>query len=253
MRHNIEMAEMAIKNSNFGDVPVYVTEYSLSLSNRSAINDSCIKGAYLIHNAISCLGKTEMLGHWLFTDAYAEEQDTGAPLFGGCGLLTKDGITKPAYYAFEFLNLLYHKVIAVHPKFIVTHHEQGTVRIVCHNMKKFNYNFHMAKEDSVKTEDISSIIEDREPLVLHLSIAHFPNGIYTVERNQLNRTYGSVQDRWKDLNMESNLTMRKLEYLKNISISKISIQQAEVKKHRLELDIELEANEIQYLHIIQIK
>ena len=76
------------------------------------------------------------------------------------------------------------------------------------------------------------------------------DGIYSIKRNRLNRSYGSVQDKWGDLNMESDLTMREMEYLKMVSVSAISIQQAETRDHSLEFDVELEPNEIQYIHIL---
>ena len=50
--------------------------------------------------------------------------------------------------------------------------------------------------------------------------------------------------------MEPNLTIREMEYLKAASASKISIQQLNVKNNKLEIDIELEPNEIQYIHIL---
>lgn len=250
VRHNLEMARNAIQKANFPTEEIHVTEYSLSLSNRSIINDSCLKGAFLVYNAISCIGKAKMFGHWLFTDAYADEQDTGVVLFGGCGLFTKDGITKPGYFAFEFLNRLYKKLLQIHPNYIISCNEKGSVRIVCHNMKKPNYNYYMTEEDCFQIKDISTLMENRELMTIHLKIDHVKDGLYTIKRNQLNRNYGSVQDKWEELNMEPNLTIREMEYLKAASASKISIQQLNVKNNKLEIDIELEPNEIQYIHIL---
>lgn len=250
VRHNIEMATNAMQKADFPKTELHVSEYSLSLSNRNIINDSCLNGAFLVYNAISCLGKAKLMGHWLFTDAYADEQDTRAPLFGGCGLLTKDGITKPGYYAIEFLNRLYRRILQIHPNYIITRSDRGSVRIVCHNMKKPNYNYYITEEDCLKIEDMSAVIENREFMTIHLKIDYVKEGIYTIKRNQLNRSHGSVQDNWGNLNKESNLTMREMEYLKAVSVSSISIQQVEAKNHKLEFDVELEPNEIQYIHIL---
>ena len=250
VRHNIEMTENAIIKANFPKTEIHVTEYSLTLSNRNIINDSCLKGAFLIYNAISCLGKAEMMGHWFFTDAYADEQDTKALLFGGCGLLTKDGITKPGYFAFEFLNRLHKHILQIHSNYIVTRNDYNSIRIVCHNMKKPNYNYYIIEEDNLQIKDIPIIMENREFMTIHLKIDNVKNGVYMIKKEQLNRTYGSIQDKWKNLNMESNLTMREMAYLKTVSVSAISIQQIETKKREIEFDIELEPNEIQYIQIL---
>lgn len=247
--YNIEMAKNAMQKADFPDIPIHVSEYSLSLSNRNLINDSCLKGAFLVYNAIRCLNRAEVMGHWLFTDIYADGQDTREPLFGGCGLVTKDNIAKPAYYAMEFLNGLYPQILEIQSNYMVTRSDRGSVRIICHNMKKPNYNFYMAEEDSFQIKDMSVILEDRELMMLHLEIDRLKTGVYVVKRNRVNQNHGSVQDNWKGLNMEPNLTMREMEYLKSVSVSSISIQQVEVKESRLEVDIELEPNEIQYIHI----
>lgn len=67
---------------------------------------------------------------------------------------------------------------------------------------------------------------------------------------RMNQGHGSVQDNWEELSMDSNLAMREMEYLKAVSVSALSIQKVEVKENRLELDVELEPNEIQYIHIL---
>lgn len=247
--YNIDMAKNAMKKADFPNVPIHVTEYSLSLSNRNLINDSCLKGAFLVYNAIRCLGKVEVMGHWLFSDIHADEQDTKEPLFGGCGVVTKDNIAKPAYYAIEFLNELYPQILQTHSNYIVTRSDRGSVRIVCHNMKKPNYNFYMAEEDSFQIKDMSVILEDREPMAIHLEIDRIKDGIYIVKKNRVNQNHGSVQNKWDELNLTSNLTMREMEYLKSVSVSALSIQQMEVKENRLEFDVELEPNEILYIHI----
>lgn len=248
--HNIEMAERAVEAADFPVKELHVSEYSLSLSNRNIINDSCLKGAFLVYNAIACLGKGKLMGHWLFTDAYAELKDTQSPLFGGCGLLTRDGITKPSYFAMEFFNRLYRKVLVTHPNYIVTRSDRGSLRLVCHNMKKMNYNYYISEEDAVGLKDLQLMLENREYLTIHFQAVHMADGSYSVKRNRLSQTMGSVQDKWCGLNMEPNLTMREMDYLKAASTSAISIEEVQVKEGRLELDILLEPNEIQYIHIL---
>lgn len=250
VRHNLEMARNAMKKADFPEVELHVSEYSLSLSNRNIINDSCMKGAFMVHNAISCLGKADMMGHWLFTDAYADSQDSGMLLFGGCGLLTKDGITKPAYYAIEFLNRLYRQILRIHPNYLITRSERGSIRMICHNMKKLNYYYYVTEEDSLQMKDIPMVMENREFLTLHFRFAQLKDGKYTIKQNRLNRSCGSVQDNWEKLNRESDLTMREMEYLKNISTSAITIREEEAKQGILEFDISMEPDEIQYIHLL---
>ena len=79
----------ALKVSDWENQKLHVSEYSFSLSNRNVVNDSCIKGAFLVSDMISQEEKADLSGHWLFSDIYADARDTGTVLFGGCGLLSK--------------------------------------------------------------------------------------------------------------------------------------------------------------------
>lgn len=101
--HNIRLVKRALEVSELSAVPLHVTEYGLSLSGRSIINDSCYKAAFLMRSLISCSQESDvLLGHWHFSDLYADYEDTGQLLFGGAGLLSKNGIPKPSWYALDF-------------------------------------------------------------------------------------------------------------------------------------------------------
>lgn len=247
VRHNIEMANRAIRLAQFPETELHVSEYSLSLSNRNMINDSCLKGAWIVANAISCLGKANLIGHWLFTDAYSDLQDTKTLLFGGCGLLTKNGIRKPAYFAMEFLNQLYGTVIGIHPNYVVTRSRRGSVRILCHNLKRPNYNYYLAEEDSHQETRLAALIENRDYLTIRFQITSVEPGKYKAKRNQLSQTYGSVLDNWESLNREPSLTMREMEYLISASTSRITIEDIQAEDS-IAYQVVLEPNEIQYIH-----
>ncbi len=142
--HNIELAKEVMEENGYSKTPIHVSEYSLSLSNRNVVNDSCIHGAFLMQNAIACSEKSDMLGYWMLTDAYSDFYDSQNLLFGGCGLLTKGGIPKPGAYALEFYNHLYKYVIAKGRNYVLTKSMNGNYRMICHNFKALNYNYYIA-------------------------------------------------------------------------------------------------------------
>lgn len=249
--YGIELAAAAMKAAAFFDIPIHVTEYSLSLSSRNALNDSCLKAAYLLNNTIECMGKATVLGHFFYTDAFAEAKDTGTILFGGNGFITKDGISKPSYYAIEFLNQLYPAVQKKHSNYLITRNDRGSLRLVCHNLKKPNYNYYLTEEDELGIKDISGILNDREYLKIHLKIQNAKEGTYIIKTNVLNSHHGSIQNKWISMNMESELTRKEMNYLRMSSVSDISIQEAECKDGCMELHMELEPNEIRYVHIFR--
>lgn len=249
VKYGIEVAQNAMREVDFPEIPIHVTEYNISLSSRNVLNDSCFKAAYLLYNTIDCMGKAEILGNFLYTDTFAEARDTDSVLFGGNGFFTKEGIPKPAYYAMEFLNQLYPSVQKKQEHYLITKNDRGSLRLVCHNMKKLNYNYYLTEEDELQIQDISGVLNDREYLKIRLKIRNAKEGIYIVKTNVLNTHHGSIQDKWISMNMESELTRKEMNYLRMTSISDISIQEIACEDGILEILIELEPNEIRYVHI----
>lgn len=247
--HNLKTAREVMDLSGMAQMELHVSEYSLSLSNRNTVNDSCIKGAFLMQNAISCTGTGDMLGHWLLTDAYSDFQDTQALLFGGCGVFTKSGIPKPGFYALTFLSRLYRNVVAKSRNCLVTGNGRGSFRVVCHNYKNLNYNYYMKEENAIRIKDIPYLSDDREPLKIHLKIDGVRNGSYRIKQNKVNQEYGSIQDEWNELGAERDLNMEEQEYLNRISTPKLAIQEIKVDRNLIELDLVLQPNEIRSLHI----
>lgn len=93
------------------------------------------------------------------------------------------------------------------------------------------------------------MLENREFLTIHIRLEHMSDGTYKIRKNQLNHLYGSVQDKWLEMNMEKDLSMYELDYLNTISIPASKIQTAEAAGGTLAFDTVLEPNEIQYLYI----
>lgn len=249
VRYGIETASEAMQICGFGDLPIHVTEYSFSLSSRNVLNDSCMKAAYLLHNAIDCMGKAELLGQFFYTDAFADGKDTGTILFGGNGFFTKDGIPKPSYYTMEFLNQLYPAVQKKQSHYLVTKNDRGSLRFVCHNLKKPNFQYYLEEEDALSIQEIQDVLSDREYLKIRFQVSGVKSGTYVVKTNRLNNHHGSIQDKWVDMNMESELTKKEMNYLRASSISSISIRETECEGECMELEMELEPNEICYVHI----
>ena len=227
--HNIRMMKEVLHNVEFPTRDIHVSEYGLSLSNRNVINDSCYKGAFLVQNIIACMSEENvMMGHWLFSDLYADYYDTHAILFGGCGIVNKNGIPKPGWYAFDFMNACYSKVIAKNRNCVVTTNSSNEFRIVLHNMKNLNYDYYIKAENEITASELSVMLEDRESLTMKIKIKNAINGNYLIRNRKINQFYGSIQEEWKGLNMLADLTRWEIDHLKKITTSNMTIRQMEL-------------------------
>lgn len=250
VKHNLELASKIAKEENFPKTELHVSEYSLTLSNRNAINDSCAKGAFLVQNALACYGKANLIGYWLGFDGYADFSDAKQFLFGGCGLLTKTGVPKPAFYAFEFLNHLHGKIYSIDNNHVCMGNGRDSFRIMCHNFSGFNYNYYLTDEDKIRIQNIPIMLEENRERIYRVRMEGINNGSYIIKSRQINQRHGSVQDEWLRLNLEKELNMQEQEYLERISVPRLQIRHQKVTRKVLEFEYTLAPNEICYLHII---
>lgn len=79
------------------------------------------------------IGKVSLEGYWLGSDLFSQYYDTKSLLNGGCGLISKDGIYKPSFYAFQFFNRLGSYILSHDEYSVVTASMNDNYNIVCCN------------------------------------------------------------------------------------------------------------------------
>ena len=88
------------------NLPIYVTEWSASYSPRDPIHDAYFSAPYILEQFKHTEHGIAAMSYWTFTDIFEENGPPMMPFHGGFGLLNFEGIKKPAYFAFQFLNQL---------------------------------------------------------------------------------------------------------------------------------------------------
>jgi xylan 1,4-beta-xylosidase len=95
-----------IKASALPDLPLYYTEWSTSYSPRDPVHDSYISAPYILSKLKGTDGYADAMSYWTFTDIFEENGPVPSPFHGGFGLMSFQGLRKPAFYAYQFLNRL---------------------------------------------------------------------------------------------------------------------------------------------------
>ncbi|WP_164120953.1 GH39 family glycosyl hydrolase [Sharpea azabuensis] len=231
---------------------VYFSEWNLTISDRNLINDTCFKGAYLMKNYIDLLGKVDGMAYFRGTDRVSEAYDTDDFLFGGMGLLTKDGIQKPMMYALHFLNRLYPTYIGKGDNFIATKDGYGSYGIACHNCKKLNYHYYYVEEDSLDRNHLSKYFEDLDDLELNIDLTDVENGLYQMKVYRINEEHGSVMTIWQEMEFETNLSRDDIQYIKNACEPKLLMQKVKAEDNKIHLHMTLMANEIAFIYLMRL-
>ena len=249
VKNQLELFKDVLKAEDFVPDELHITEWNFTISNRNCINDSCAQGAYIVKTCIESIGEADMMGYWHGSDLHTEYYDSGAVLYGDNGLLTRDGIKKPSFYAFHFLKFLKNGMLGKTDNALLTTDGRGVYTIACHNCKKFNYRYTMKDEKDIQVDDIDSLYEDTDSIHLKFQINNVENGDYVMRVFYVNEDNGSIQNIWKDMDYISNLSKGEVEYMRRSANPKVDMRRITVDDHVLRIDTKLKAHEIKVLDI----
>jgi xylan 1,4-beta-xylosidase len=85
---------------------LHYTEWSASYTPADPIHDSYHEAAYVLQKLKQVGSAANSMSYWVFTDIFEEPGPRFTPFHGGFGMLTTQGINKPVFYAYQFLNRL---------------------------------------------------------------------------------------------------------------------------------------------------
>ena len=227
---------------------LYVTEWNLSISNANFLHDSCYKGAWILRNTAASLGLAGIMAHWGNSDRTADFFDAVHLLNGRNGLISRSGICKPAYYAYDFLNSQEKYLVSKGPDHILTTGGDGNYTIVCNHWCPLKEQYYQEYKEDRPSHQMASLFETSRQ-TLEFVLLHVPEGRYKVEKLYVNQFAGSVFDEWMRVGTPEDYGKREEEYLSAVCVPHFQSFYTESRGDRLMINTSMEANEIQLLHI----
>jgi len=101
---DVRRVRQQIEASPTPGLPLYFTEWSTSYTPRDPVHDSYHSAAYILTKLKESDGLVQGMSYWTFSDLFEEPGPPTMPFQGGFGLLNPQGIRKPAYFAYKYLN-----------------------------------------------------------------------------------------------------------------------------------------------------
>jgi xylan 1,4-beta-xylosidase len=192
-RHDIAWVRDAMAATPYKDLELHLTEWNSSPSPRDLIHDTAFMAPFLIQNNLRCLGLTDSLGYWTFTDVF-EEGGAGDTLFhGGFGLINFLGLKKAGYYGYWYLARLGSEKLTAGDDFIIT--RQGeTIQVLLWNYCHYTESFAEGDRTGFNIlERYGAFDEKTHQFNLKLDGLQ---GSYKVVDYLLDREHGSAYDAW---------------------------------------------------------
>ncbi|MFB9056336.1 hypothetical protein ACFFU9_06215 [Mariniflexile ostreae] len=106
VKEDLEWLNRTIAKSDFPDVEIHLTEWHTSPSSRDPMHDRLPAAAYIVKSNLDCIGLTNSLALWTFTDIFEEKGGAASIFHGGFGMINFQGLKKPSYHAYRMLHQL---------------------------------------------------------------------------------------------------------------------------------------------------
>jgi len=110
---DVRRVRQEIEASSKPGLPLYFTEWSTSYTPRDAVHDSYVSAPYILSKLKASEGLLQGMSYWTYSDLFEEPGPPTAPFEGGFGLMNPQGIRKPAWFAYKYLNQLGDKAVEV--------------------------------------------------------------------------------------------------------------------------------------------
>jgi len=103
---DVRRVRREIDASHLPGLPLFFTEWSSSYNPRDLVHDSYISAAYVLTKLKQTQGLAQHMSYWVYSDLFEEPGPPDAPFHGGFGLMTREGIRKPVWFAYRYLAAL---------------------------------------------------------------------------------------------------------------------------------------------------
>jgi xylan 1,4-beta-xylosidase len=103
---DVRKVRREIEASYLPKLPLYFTEWSTSYTPRDPVHDAYISAAYILSKLKGTEGYVQGMSYWTYSDLFEEPGPPTAPFEGGFGLMNPQGIRKPSWFAYKYLNQL---------------------------------------------------------------------------------------------------------------------------------------------------
>jgi len=127
---DVQKVRGEIEASHKPGLPLFFTEWSTSYNPRDLSHDSYVAAPYIISKLRNVQGIVQGMSYWTYSDLFEEPGPPGNAFHGGFGLMTKNGVRKPSWFAYKYLNALKGKEIPTGDKQVWAANDNGSVTAV---------------------------------------------------------------------------------------------------------------------------
>jgi len=199
-----------IKASSFPNLPLYFTEWSTSYNPRDLVHDSYISAPYILAKLKASQGLLQGMSYWTYTDLFEEPGPPSTPFHGGFGLLNREGLRKPAFFAYKYLRALQGNEIPVQDPQVFAAADKGKVSAVVWNLDQ-------SQQKVSNRSFFSRIVPSVPTRPLEMKLAQLKPGSYRLKVFRTGFRANDAYSAYIEMGAPKELTAPQLEQLEKLT------------------------------------
>ncbi|MCY1648383.1 cellulase family glycosylhydrolase [Caulobacter sp. SL161] len=226
-----------IEASAYPGLPLYFTEWSTSYTPRDSVHDSYVSAAYIVEKLRRTQGLVQGMSYWTYTDLFEEPGPPTAPFQGGFGLMNPQGIRKPAWFAYKYLNALKGLELACEDDQVFAARDGDRVSVLAYawrqpDQKVSNRPFYTRPHPA----------SDIEPLKVRLS--HLKPGRYQLRVRRVGYQRNDAYSAYIEMGLPTTLTPAQLRSLEALTQDRPEIERLLRVSGDTSVDLPMRANDV---------
>jgi len=207
----------------FENVPFFITEWTSAIIPNIPIQYSCFQSAFICKTALELGQYCDLMGYWIFGDigSLPSGVENESFHFWGQGLINRDNLKMPGYYAFQLLNKLSYRLVDKGENYFISRDENNNFQILAYNYSHFSPNNAFSQDIKSSFLDTYNLFENKSTMNAVVTLNDIVPGTYRVTRFLLDRVNGSILDIWIGGFAAGNIDIS--DYLMNIKLSDYSL------------------------------
>ncbi len=207
---DVRKVRQQISASKFPNLPLYFTEWSTSYTPRDLVHDSYISAPYILSKLKATQGLAQGMSYWTYTDLFEEPGPPPTPFHGGFGLLNREGIRKPAYFAYKYLHSLEGKEIPVQdPQVFAAADNEGASAVI--------WDFQQPQQKLSNRPFYSRMVAATPVPSPRVSVTHLVPGSYRLRVCRTGLRANDAYSAYIEMGAPKNLSPTQLEQLKRLT------------------------------------
>ncbi|MCC3868899.1 GH39 family glycosyl hydrolase [Terrisporobacter mayombei] len=217
-----------LKKYELDKIEIYMTEWNSTASHRDLTNDTLYKSSYVCKNILENIDTIDGFGYWVASDLIEESIVENDIFHGGLGMITTNGIKKPAYYAYELLSRLGNELIEQGDGYFITKNFDE-YEIMIYNYCHFDNIYLNGDTSHINKYNRYEVFRKCEKCI-SIELNNLKSSNYLIREYTISKDYGSAYDTWIKMNHPNYIDEEDVTYINNNSTPKIKKYNEYIKK-----------------------